>query len=627
MTIRKPGMSYRARDLFAVMACIGLVGAVVAAAENTILLESAPGETVTISEGVYTSEGDLSFGALSVTASPVTFDFAATPSRKVVLSSDTAFSVAQRKANVTFKGGEWGGSVEKAVEFLCSIKDVPYTQVFLDNCAWMSLSRVIVGRNAAFCTLTLDNKSKIEAQEFRLVNGGNGNCALNILGGSGLFLSSDNTPFRTDTNSSDGGSGTITVAGEGSILSAPKSEFRIYHAPDHSLIVSNKASLVANKLYVGKSTTAQRARVLVADGASVTAANIYMHSIDGNMTVSNNAEVSARTLDIGRDDSSEAVGANVLIADGSTLTAKEITIRNPGCGMTVSNATLVVDNTANNALKVGYEGRTGGLFVLSGEDAQINYAPSGNVEVFAENGGGAEFRIENGATWNIGANQIAGKTSNSVFRIASGGRFEANGRLQFGPSGDDDADPAHSLSNRLEVCSGGVLEFDGLRFSGNGNALVVSNGTVRCGQIQLGYNRPRWKNDSKVTSRDCALVLRGEKGCVEISGVLQVQNGSVLKFEVPENGYDANITPLKVASLSFDEGTKVEIDCKAFMHKGGKVTLVEASEGIKKNEGSIDDMINAVNASLPEGCSLSLADTNTKLMLTCSKRRFVFSIR
>ena len=618
MTIRKPGMSYRARDLFAVMACIGLVGAVVAAEENTIPLESAEGDKVIAESGVYTASTDLAFGSLTVKASPVTFDFAATPSRKVVLSSDTAFSVAQRKANVTFKGGDWNGDNSS---FLCSISGAPYTQVLLDNCLWTSLKSVIVGRSAAFCTLTLDNKSKIEAQEFRLVNGGNGNCALNILGGSGLFLSSDNTPFRTDTNSSDGGSGTITVAGEGSILSAPKSEFRIYHAPDHSLIVSNKASLVANKLYVGKSTTAQRARVLVADGASVTAANIYMHSIDGNMTVSNNAEVSAGTLDIGRDDSSEAVGANVLIADGSTLTAKEITIRNPGCGMTVSNATLVVDNTANNALKVGYEGRTGGSFVLSGADAQINYAPSGNVEVFAENGGGAEFRIENGASWAVGANQIAGKTSNSVFRIGSGGMFRTNGRLQFGPSGDDNADPAHSLSNRLEVCSGGVLEFDGLRFSGNGNALVVSNGTVSCGQIQLGYNRPNWKNDSKVTSRDCALVLSGENGrIVAEDSTVQIQNGSVVRFEVPENGYAANIVPLKVKELSFAEGTSLEVDCKAFWQKsGGKLVLAEMSTFAG------DTALVAANETLPEGCTLTVE--NKSLVLRCPRRRFVFSIR
>jgi hypothetical protein len=292
--------------------------------------------------------------------------------------------------------------------------------------------------------------------------------------------------------------------------------------------------------------------------------------------------------------------------------------------MTVSNATLVVDATTNVAIKVGYAGRTGGSFVLSGVDAQIDYNPSGNVDVFAADSGGAEFRIENGATWEVDATQIASKTSNSVFRVGYGGTFRTrdNNRLQFGPAGDDNADPACSLSNRLEVCDGGKLEFASIRFSGAGNMLIVSNGLITCGSIQIGYNRPNWNNISKVTSRDCALVLRGESGQIDaLDGALQVQNGSVLRFEVPEDGYESDIIPLKVKSLSFADGTNMEIDCEAFMYKGGKVTLVEVTEEFK----NIDNMIASVNASLPQGCHLSVI--GKKLMLTCSKRRFVFSIR
>ena len=537
-------------------------------------LVSASGETKIVESGTYTASQDLTFGALEVVASPVTFDFSATPSRKVVLTEPTAFNVATENANVYFKGGEWdAGGVGS---FYCgSASDCNNNNVFFNGCVWTNLTRLYVVNYSSGCKLTLDNASKVYAVDCFLMRRPSANNAeLNILGGSGLYFSSAETPFRTD-NDEGNCSGRVTVAGENSILSAPYSEFRFgYKTADHYLLVSNKASLVANKFIIGNNV--------------------------------------------------DATGSQVLVADDATFTAKEISIRNPGCGMTVSNATLVVDNTANNALKVGYQGRTGGSFVLSGADAQIIYAPSGNVEVFAENGGGAEFRIENGASWNIGANQIAGKTSNSVFRIGSGGMFKTDGRLQFGPSGDDNADPAHSLSNRLEVCSGGVLEFDGLRFSGNGNALVVSNGTVSCGQIQFGYNRPHWKSDSKVTSRDCALVLSGENGRIEAEdSTVAIQNGSVLKFEVPEDGYESDIIPLKVKSLSFDEGTKMEIDCEAFMYKGGKVTLVEVTgnDGFEK----ANNMIAAVNDSLPQGCYLSVI--GKKLMLTCSKRRFVFSIR
>ncbi|MBO5941381.1 MAG: hypothetical protein J6R18_09340 [Kiritimatiellae bacterium] len=537
-------------------------------------LVSASGETKIVESGTYTASQDLEFGALTVEASPVTFDFSANPSRKVVLSD--GFAVTKRRGNVAFIGGEWNGNGTGV--FNCGYgSNYPYVDVVLSSCVWTNLPNVIVGRNAAVCSLTLDNNSRIYSKEFRLVNGGSGRCALNILGGSGLFLSSTDTPFRTDTNSSDGGNGTITVAGDGSILSAPNSEFRFgYYAADQFLVVSNKASVVANQFIIGRNPS--------------------------------------------------STGSQVLVADSATLTAKDISIRNPGCGMTVSNATLTVDSTAVDAIKVGYAGRTGGSFVLSGKDAQINYNPSGNVDVFAADSGGAEFRIENGATWEVDATQIASKTSNSVFRIGSGGTFRArdNNRLQFGPAGDDNADPACSLSNRLEVCDGGKLEFASIRFSGAGNMLIVSNGLITCGSIQIGYNRPNWNGISKVTSRDCALVLRGERGQINArDGALQVLNGSVLRFEVPEDGYESDISPLKVKSLSFDEGTKMEIDCEAFMYKGGKVTLVEVTgnDGFEK----ANNMIAAVNASLPQGCHLSVI--GNKLMLTCSKRRFVFSIR
>ena len=543
-------------------------------------LTSASGETKTVTAGTYTASQDLTFGALQVAASPVIFDFSANPSRKVVFNgtSKTAFAVEKSDAEVVFKGGEWVGSGDSVDSFYCGFTaSADNSRVLLDSCTWTNLSRLYVGNYASNCRLTLNNNSRFYASDcFLMRRSGASGAELNVLGGSGLYFASDATPFRTD-NDEGNSSGRITVAGAGSILSAPYSEFRLgYKTANHCLSVSNGASLVANKFIVGVNDT--------------------------------------------------ATDSQVLVADGATLTAADISIRNSGCCMTVSNATLTVDSTAVDAIKVGYTGRTGGSFVLSGKDAQINYNPSGNVDVFAADSGGAEFRIENGATWEVDATQIASKTSNSVFRVGYGGTFRArdNNRLQFGPAGDDNADPACSLSNRLEVCDGGNLEFGSIRFSGSGNMLIVSNGLIKCGQIQIGYNRPYWINTSKVKSKDCALVLRGERGQIDApNGALQVQNGSVLRFEVPEDGYESDIIPLKVKMLSFAEGTKMEIDCEAFMYKGGKVTLVEVTE--KDGFKNANNMIAAVNDSLPQGCYLSVI--GKKLMLTCSKRRFVFSIR
>ena len=85
-----------------------------------------------------------------------------------------------------------------------------------------------------------------------------------------------------------------------------------------------------------------------------------------------------------------------LVADGATLTATDISVRNSGCGITVSNATLVVDSTAGDAIQVGRKDGTGGEFVLSGENACLNYERNTNsrIEVFTPDSGNAEFRIE-----------------------------------------------------------------------------------------------------------------------------------------------------------------------------------------------------------------------------------------
>ena len=156
--------------------------------------------------------------------------------------------------------------------------------------------------------------------------------------------------------------------------------------------------------------------------------------------------------------------------------------------------------------------------------------------------------------------------------------------------------------------------------------LIVSNGLFSCGQIQLGYNRPYWKTTSKVSSRDCAIVLRGEEGRIESTNSVQVSNGSILRFEVPESGYSAGVVPLKATLLIMDEGTKLEIDCAAFAETGGKFTLVELSE--KMDNEKILLLKNAIESvPLPRGSTLRLVDNYKKLVLRCPRKGMVLSVR
>ena len=557
--------------------------------QGLVLQGSAPGATNVLTQsGTYTaSDEPTTLGALQVAASPVTFDFSANPSHKVVFDGtapDDVFSVRTKKANVVFNGGEWDAQGTGSI--YCGKNDSDYGEnnVSLYNCVWTNLNRVYVARNVKKCVLTLDGNSRIHAQRcFLMYSGNNTGSELNVLGGSGLYLSSSSTAaFNTD-NAEGPDNGKITVSGEGSTIDVRNNQFVVGNkSSDHLLVVSNNASVVAKTLTVGNALT--------------------------------------------------STGSQVLVADGATLTAETVNIQNTGCGMTVSNATLAVDS-----LKVGGAARNGGLFVLSGSNANLDCRSTDEVDVFASGATNAEFRIENGASWNLGITLRSAITAtNSVFRIAGGNLClressdddDGTGTLDFGP-GTNKSNPAFSVGNRFEVCDGGNFYLRRIRLNGHGNEFVVSNATVTFdqdanseNQIRLGYKAPKWTDDSWV-NMDCALVLKGRNpSIVAPKTELRIDENSVLRFEIPAEGY-ASI-PLHVNNFSGSNG-RIEVDCEAFMHKGGKLTLatVEASKGLTSDAAKA--LIETARETLPEGCTLTVE--NKSLVLRCPRRRFVFSIR
>jgi hypothetical protein len=542
--------------------------------------------------GTYMASGDsTTLGALQVTASPVTFDFSANPSHKVVFDGtapDDVFSVRTKKANVVFNGGEWDAQGAGSIYCGGKLDDVSYGEnnVSLYNCVWTNLNRVYVARNVKKCVLTLDDNSRVYAQRcFLMYSGSLTDSELNVLGGSGLYLTSDSTTaFYTDNgNGSQAHCGKVTVSGEGSTIDAKDDQFIVGNvSSDHLLVVSNMASVVVETLTVGNALT--------------------------------------------------STGSQVLVADGATLTAGTVNIQNTGGGMTVSNATLEV-----GSLKVGGAARNGGSFVLSGSNANLDCRSTAEVDVFASGATNAEFRIENGASWNLGITLRSAITAtNSVFRIAGGNLClressdddDGTGTLDFGP-GTSKSNPAFSVGNRFEVCDGGNFYLRRIRLNGCGNEFVVSNATVTFdqdanseNQIRLGYKAPKWTDDSWV-NMDCALVLKGRNpSIVAPQTELRIDENSVLRFEIPAEGY-ASI-PLHVNNFSVSMG-RIEVDCEAFMHKGGKLTLatVEASKGLTSDAAKA--LIETARETLPEGCTLTVE--NQSLVLRCPRRRFVFSIR
>lgn len=559
--------------------------------EPVFSLESASGETKTVAKsGTYTASQDLTFGALEITKSPVTFDFSATPARKVVFNGTSAYAVEvlNRGTTVTFKGGEWGAADGTAYSIRCGYGAVGNNQFYLDNCVWTNLNRVYVGRSGANCKLTLDNNSRVYAKQcFLMYQGSTPNSELAILGGSGLFLSpaaAGDPSFYSD-NGEGPDNGLVTVAGDKSVLYAPNNEFIVGRSADnHLMVVSNNSSAVVGNLVVGRNAT--------------------------------------------------VTGSKVLVADNAELTVKTLSVRYPGNSVIVSNAMLQVDSTGGTAISVG----NGSAFVLSGEDARLVYPAGERVDVFATCSVNAEFRIENKAAWNlVGINlRSAVITTNSVFKVTSQGSFSVgeNGSatLEFGPGSYRDSPPDYSVSNRFEVCDGGNVSFRCLRLNGYGNQFVVSNAVVtfdstveKDNELRIGYSAPTWI-DKGWASKDCALVLRGDSPEINATkSAFLFETNSILRIEVPENGYVNGIIPLKMRKILFNNTSRLEIDCGSFMKKGGKVTLATFVDDTGLTDASGVAILNKARATLPEGCTLIVE--NKKLVLRCPRRRFVFCIR
>lgn len=547
----------------------------------------ASDDLVTIaSNGTYVaSTSDLAYGALAVAATNVTFDFSATPTRKVVFDGSDAspLTVNTALSRTLFKCGTWCCADGTTCNFLCggSSTHAHDHEVFLDNCVWTNLNRVYIGYHEARCKLTLDNASRVYAKQCFVEYGPNHiGDELYVLGGSALHLSDSTNPFYSDnsTTSLTQGSGKIVVAGEGSLMSAPNGSFLVGNThSDIHLVVSKHASFAAKDFYLGFQASAYRSRALVSDGAS--------------------------------------------------FTADKIIVRGTDAGMVVSNAALTVTSTAKDAVTVGQSGREGESFVISGASSSLDFSPVNWCEVFAAKARRAEFRIDNGASVNLpNSARFAADATNCVFRIDSGGEFSLNDGAQtfeFGP-GSNGAAPTPSVSNRIEVCDGGKLRFGELRLNGTGNALVVSNASVICdtasrSYMYIGYRYFKWAEG--VTPTNCAIVLRGNTAKIYAPQTqISLYHGSTLRIEVPEGGYADGFVPIEAYYLSSDgNGNKLEIDCEEFAAKtGGKLTLMQvvASQGL--TSAAVKAMIEAVAATLPEKCTLSYADK--KLTLKCPRR-------
>ena len=438
-------------------------------------------DTVTIDRsGTYTASADLSIQAITVTAANVTFDFRATPSRKIELLStkEHLFERATPSDSThTFMGGLWNcpNNTGEAAFFVAQANKHRQVVNLTDGCVVSNVNRALIYYSNG-TRLSLSGGSRIYAKEFMASYRTGTGCMVEVTDGSSIICSQS---LYLDTG----------VAGD-----AACGRSSVYVTGPGSSVVSKNGYV--SQLYPGCSLT-------VANGAT---ANFSYLIVGG--------------------DKAFAIDGLLAVTNGATVTVDNtLTVRGAGDTVLVDDASL-----SFNTLNLG----GCGIFRMRGSAASVTgIVEKGNAyDFFATGATNALFSIEGGAVFNnITLSrylQLAYGCTGCVTRVTGTGSklavYDGAETLTCGLEGQ---------SNRLEVLEGGTLDIGQLRISGRGNVLVVSNATVKCttgnGTWEAGFVKA-----GKTMPTNALIVLQGAAPRFETSNSLSMNHGARLRsFPAP----------------------------------------------------------------------------------------------
>ena len=524
-------------------------------------------DSVTIDRsGTYTASADLSIQAITVTAANVTFDFRATPSRKIELLSTKEHLFERATASDstnTFMGGLWTcpNNTGEAAFFVAQANKHRQVVNLTDGCVVSNVNRALIYYSNG-TRLTLSGGSRIHAKEFMTSYRTGSDSIVDVLNGSSIVCSRG---FYTDygsTGAADYGRSHVYVGGLGSSIVSKGDVSRVSQLyPGCSLTVANQATANFSNLMVG------------GDGAFAT---------DGILAISNGASV---TVD------------------------NTLSVRGAGDTVLVENAAL-----SFSTLNLG----SCGTFRMRGSGASVTgivKSGSNPYDFFSARSTNALFSIEDGAVFNNSSLkyylQLDYACTGCVTRVTGAGSrlaiYDGGETLTYGLEGQ---------SNRLEVLEGGTLDIGQLRIGGFYNALAISNGTVKCttdnGQWDVGFR----KSGGSIPT-NALVVLQGQTPRLQTPNNLNLNHGARLRWEIPREGYVSGYVPVSAKSL---DGSGVyggiEIECREFSERtGGRLVLAQVTSVSK----SLSSWVAAAVPTLPADCTLAIE--GTELVLSCPRRK------
>jgi len=582
--------------------------------------------------GTYTLSEDKALGAVSVGKSGTTqtFDFSS-GSHKLTLTGN--LTIADGKTSVSFVDGVWDLSRYMFVFNKDGSLGGAGNDILLDGCV---MTNAAVGQSSPIFFKAAENS------RFRIVNGAK--CSWDVT----HKQDSDQTRHRNlvlfDNRDSGGRIATnayFELSGGSSLTVRDfylQNTFEDLGSADRDLFRNNRAvvagagtQLNVQKLHVGDGTTGNS--LVISNGATVTTT-----TLDGSNTEAlrpTPVTVDNATVKV---DGHFEVGAGTYGGLDLTFTNNavlQVGVSYPGklnfAVKSSNNKLTLADATMKCArFSLGENGMTNNAFVIRGSAAKLklryDVAASTPMALFGT-GSANRFTVSDGAqvnfwdedmpkalvakladTWNGGAGnvlEVTGTSSclafnnqlwatndiGSVIRAADGGKLTCTKTFALG-----------GTNSALRV-ENGTVEFTSNTSGGGGNyADVMIGGDLECYGRCL--ERGMASNATVVLSGDCPRLKIPDTA-------IRFGNNSVLRFELPPNGYQTGVVPMDISYLAEGNsddasvrGLCIELVGLASLQSNltarTDITLVRCSRGYQ-DRGAVAE----ANAALPQGCSLT----------------------
>ena len=428
-----------------------------------------------------------------------------------------------------------------------------------------------------------------------LTDGGNNETALGVRiivdGAGSSFATTGNTTIgagHEDVRLEVLNGATYDANGKGVSIANGK-----FAADDH-LVVSNGASLVCGTFSLGswssENNTAvhdNSARIL--DGATVT--------VNGKAYIGCAYQTAGSSNNLFEVRNANFTCTDQLMVHGSNCT--DNVARFVGAGSAISLG-------SNFKAFVTRSTRTGGIDMGVG---------SRNVLEF------------DGVVWNHPQNFRIGEGIECEVRVINGSAVD------FGDKtfcvGPQDATYAYH-GNLLYVGSGASVSAKTIQLTGDGDRMVVSNGTVNATRTDTAWNSAGLmlsyiEENYGYRGTNNVLTLQGDSPLVKSAGTIVFRSNLRVAFDIPASGYAANHVPVQAPVFRFDFGKPVLVpNVEAFRESltaKTSITLMQATTSLTPST-----VIEDSNAVAPEGCTWSLGQDNLSIVLTVKPPKKGFTL-